>query len=1178
MEEAGPPLGVRMGELRRFVRGIRNQVARSQRMESDTEKLMARALQSSSTSESGRYLSNNGFTLLSAGTGDLRFDAEFRARKPLPPENWRRFERIIENHVAFKLSRRDEHHVILIDVRKKTGVEQLILLAADKQDALMSQLLAVENLSDFAGLSSAKLCAKLGMFFMGVSVATAIRFNENMEVTQLHKRAKRISIPRTVTGEYAGHRFGMDTTFLGRSRNVDRDGELRDPAGENTATGEMSAVERKRLSAYKSSAKWWPKTKGLLSFAGFKFDNINEYASMIERGEQMRALCVAINLRKSVSSDDRSAMLSPFPYLVFDKEDVSPKSAAFKCRAMGVKDAIGDDTADTQTHAHRPYSPSCLLTCIDMYSRKAWVYPAPMTGTHHVLSSLALRYAMADANMDSAPPIITTDNGGEFHSIKRREDESASETAFGGVFNVHGIRIDGQTTVDPKWMDLATTDQKSRPVAQFNRRWKKGPPKLPKFTAEYKNVSQRTEVPSDIEQHPNQDTTGKYSHRKLSAANVRTLRRQMGDDIDSQPFFAYARTLGAHTITTTIPNYKKSGSQGPIESFHRTFKLMLAKETAMQASAIGNTKTVATDTWCMPAGDASRSPNVWCVTTSLIASTLTKYNNTYHASIGMTPQQLWDASRLLRAKEEGAVVDSKDVDRAAEMVAGAEKHVIHTRAQQPVAATPYEVGDWVRIHLAAPDRHMSKSDKDRRTAVYPDTFRKGYDWNWSSRIYCIESRTQVEGAMRLKRRGFKDYDFFTYKVELVKDPRYSRSKRDHEPLFASEGALSLQQEQLLRVDRAFLQTYPRLGRLFTRDGIGASNPIANPSCTFQRLLMEAGHEEAPVAADGDCQFAAVAIQAKRILGYDLDITTDSMRRGAVDQLQRFETVFLGFFDNVAYAGVLNHGLVDIPYNADSPEQHRESYARYTEAMSKPGAWGDNLTLLAMSRHLNIGIRVYRPAPGCKLDYNDVPDTQTVIAGTHPAVVITYNGVDHFNSTEHATKGLDKILREMRFEPTDENRAMLAHLNQNYQDSLTFPGRAQPPLTAPERAMTERLAQWHIQHDNLHNAPKKNPPKPTKKVQPRKRKTRITPPVDQPENVIQPQETPRTTRSNTKAKKKMQLLKTTTVRRRTRSNTKAPKDLDATESFAAQQRDVRELREPTVKRQRERRLKQKNKPR
>jgi hypothetical protein len=114
-----------------------------------------------------------------------------------------------------------------------------------------------------------------------------------------------------------------------------------------------------------------------------------------------------------------------------------------------------------------------------------------------------------------------------------------------------------------------------------------------------------------------------------------------------------------------------------------------------------------------------------------------------------------------------------------------------------------EKGDYVRIALDAPDRHMSALDKSSRGKFVPGEFGKGHDWKWTSRLYRVANRRAVNGASALKSRKVNEYQFYVYTVKRLVNP-HNLSRRLNEPEFSDN--VRLTGEYLQRVDAKYLQS------------------------------------------------------------------------------------------------------------------------------------------------------------------------------------------------------------------------------------------------------------------------------------------------------------------------------------------------------------------------------------
>ena len=865
----------------------------------------------------GKYLRTNHLQVFSLTAG---LPDDFWERKPLPPGSRDAFTTVVTDELSFAVP--PQKRLLAMSVVKNTGFEWLLVVPVEAREPLLARLLSIgdSSLSAFVGLSPAQLHKNLGLFFHGIPQKLSERFCNNMEVTQLLKRSRKIAKPRAVTGLYAGHRFGMDTTFMGKPHSDSAESKyMSAQAATDTAAWQRGDI-------FRGSTRWWPRhaANSSVSLAkknsGVWFENIHEYMKLVETGEGVRAAAASlvdgnmepgtlapfpyIHLKKLVKKNGKSLTLAErvefrvpgvdsqgVPLLCYHKSAIAAAAVRKSDRNnKNTRSGIQDADTGPEDAGPKALAPTLLATVIDMYSRKAWVYPAAAEGAHHLYSSLALRFAMADGGLDVAPPVLSTDNGSEFHTMRDKqetsddasaravENESAESLANNGIFHVSGVRQ----------LDDADPQRRSRgggfkcaaetigckisraPAAVKHGKHAKN--RLTNFLdgearisymgrfaemceetlrldddnalqlvdeAKYVERAYARKVSSGV-RDANRHVTAK--ERETYVKELAALRRQTEPPADNSrgevrnPFMVYAGAMGAEVVTTTVPMYKQSGAHGPIESFHRTFKMLLAKETALHASEAADNSVdrdgsrVAEDTWCLPTkgSAASADKNLWCVTTTLVYQTLQKYNNTVHGSTGVTPNQLWDASRLVRTSRDPHAADHV---RALQIVSRAEETMIRSRGKQRKPSPPMNKGDYVRILLTAPDRGMSRDNREQQKAVAPDNFVKGYDWKWTSRIYEITARRQVNGSAALLSHGVPEYQFFVYTVSLVRKPA-NVARREHEPQF--NDGIRLTAEYLLPVDIRFLQEHTGLARLFhsKQEDWGsapAQAPIAAPA-------------------------------------------------------------------------------------------------------------------------------------------------------------------------------------------------------------------------------------------------------------------------------------------------------------------------------------------------------------
>lgn len=1062
--------------LAEFVTGLRRR-NRSTKVDGELAALMAGALERRD-SVAGEYLRHSLINLLSAEKKGWFDEMEGgSANKPIARQSVPVYEELVKKYAAVPRTKK----LLTIVIGKKTGPETLVIVPEEQQRELLRHLLNVRYLSDFVGLSSPQLHNKLSQFFFGIPKALAFYFCEGMEITQLHKRQKKIVAPRTVTGKYAGHRFGMDTTFLGGDP-----GAAMAKQGLDTASnaGKREAEEIKaRIAAdeamgpsvseggVRGAAKWWPRQKNedMVSIAqpwnnawNHKGEddtnisvNIEQYAEVIERGEQMRRICHEINDALSRKSPDLLASrgLSPFPYITFQrsaKADAALNKLQFQIRGMYTrsdKGYIAGDVKGDSMKSNTFRSPALLLTVIDMYSRKAWAYPASSKAPHNVLSSLALRYAMADGKMDSAPPLITVDNGKEFHSVPFSRVPSPHSS---GVFYLTGLERSSRTLAQnetPKY-----TNAVKDPLDSFRTVWKKrtgGPPVKLSFHSPEEHARQ-SKVRSENVGGPAASFTRAIYDRQLEA-----LKKQLGvtrkTKLDpmryKSPFIAYARAMGTQVVTTKIPNAAKSGAHGPIESFHRTFKLMLAKETALQAAAAANAGGAESDqtgrtTWCSGTGaQLFNDPNLWCVTTQIIKTTLDKYNNTPHGATGVTPNQLWDASRALLHQEQrktGATTKEQPMamtlEKALLVVNSAEEQLVRTSDTKARHVKPLVVGDWVRIRLDASDRHFGA--RKERNNLIP---KSGHDWTHTSRIYQINHRRKLFGSEELALRGIKDFDFYTYSVGLVHDGVHGQHQRAKgEPKFTEN--LPLYRESLLKVDKKFTRDFPELGRLFERPRVSPSpskghaipsssvttaektkkktikskptkrNEVKKKRCALKALLRENGFKQKLIPGDGDCQFAALASQLGMLplsvfpasVTHHRDYTKGAVRAAITAYMRSHVSDFIHAFDAAEYN---SEPSLTQPFDDSTPIKKTRSFVRWLTAMERPGVYGTGMTLAAASMLYARPIRVWSQNANnsCQLDY--VTENGST-PGRKLHLLLTGKGNDrenpfnHYSSLEH----------------------------------------------------------------------------------------------------------------------------------------------------------------------------------
>jgi hypothetical protein len=801
-----------------------------------------------------KYLGANGLRRMSFRKGKVLTTEgkTYWERKPLPEANRIAFENVVTNSLG--------DIFLAITAERNTGEELLILAPEETHESLLSTLLNMEGsqMSSFVGLSANQLYRNLSCFFYCIPQKLVYYFENNTEVTQLHKRVRKIAQPRTVTGLYAGHRFGMDTTFLVAGVAADK----ADGKNNMNMEAQLDVKGSKKGKGFTGSAKWWPRHKEgnsttLAKDSSAWFDNyLTDYIELVETGECVRQICQ--------KQHDEGAVVSPFPCVVVDKPNLRTKlfnrpsvasRLSFHVSNMETTTIYsgtqpqGQPPVKNQTKRNetkKAKSPTLLATVIDMYSRKAWVYPAAAAGAHHLYSALALRFAIADGNLEAAPPIISTDNGTEFHTQRYKEDgaeanENETTLAMGGIFHVRGVRQQPErkhglppfgfsgsekTAQTQIKKHLGTVSEVMKTRIQFE----KGELKLMGLT-EYIESEHRKKLSRDARTNTKASEAEKLTYKsQLVTLKKQTTLLKNKSDIQKNkkhvhwklknPFVVYAGAMGSEVITTTVPMFKQSGAHGPIESFHRTFKLMLAKETALFSSAAAKKKRNGNareqqDTWCMPTnGDASSDPGLWCVTTTLIMRTLVKYNNTVHGSTGVTPNQLYTASREVRKSADtvGALTKEtgKSLERAHRIVSRAEETMVRAKGKQRKPAPPIEVGTYVRILLTAPDRRMNKANRDLQNAAMP-TFRKGYDWNWTSRLYEVTARKAVDGSKALKGYGVPEYQFYVYTVSCLKNPA-NRASRITEPQFSDN--LRLTAENLMPLDRRFLKAHPEHARLF----------------------------------------------------------------------------------------------------------------------------------------------------------------------------------------------------------------------------------------------------------------------------------------------------------------------------------------------------------------------------